>query len=100
MLQDNLSDYLNREQSRAGNRLTAMASIMLLPTFLVGFYGMEFNENYFPEFKWINGYLFAWSAITLITVVQTAIFWKKGWLFPKSSRPDTHSPTGMPEGST
>ncbi len=100
MLQDNLSDYLNREQSRAGNRLTAMASIMLLPTFLVGFYGMEFNENYFPEFKWINGYLFAWSAITLITVVQTAIFWKKGWLFPKSSRPDPHSPTGMPEGST
>ena len=99
-LQDNLSDYLNREQTRAGNRLTAMASIMLLPTFFVGFYGMEFNENYFPEFKWINGYLFAWSAIALITVVQTTIFWKKGWLFSKSRRPDPHSSTGMPAGST
>ena len=100
MLQDNLSDYLNREQTRAGNRLTAMASIMLLPTFLVGFYGMEFNENYFPEFRWINGYLFAWSAIALITVVQTVIYWNKGWLFSKSRRPDPRSPTGMPEGST
>ena len=99
-LQDNLSDYLNREQTRAGNRLTAMASIMLLPTFLVGFYGMEFNENYFPEFRWINGYLFAWSAIALITVVQTAVFWKKGWLFSKSRRPDPHPSTGMPEGPT
>ena len=82
-LQDNLSDYLNREQTRAGNRLTAMASIMLLPTFLVGLYGMNIESSYFPEFSWFNGYLFSWSAIVLITVIQVAIFRKKGWLFRK-----------------
>ncbi len=82
-LQDNLSDYLNREQTKAGNRLAAMASIMLLPTFLVGLYGMNIESSYFPEFGWFNGYLFSWSAIVLITVVQVTLFRKKGWLFRK-----------------
>ena len=82
-LQDNLSDYLNREQTKAGNRLAAMASIMLLPTFLVGLYGMNIESTYFPEFGWLNGYLFSWSAIVLITVIQVTVFRKKGWLFRK-----------------
>jgi|TARA_B100001079_G_scaffold220770_1_gene196641 Mg2+ and Co2+ transporter CorA len=82
-LQDNLSDYLNREQTKAGNRLAAMASIMLLPTFIVGLYGMNIDSTYFPEFGWLNGYLFSWSAIALITVIQVAIFRKKGWIFGK-----------------
>ena len=82
-LQDNLSDYLNREQTKAGNRLAAMASIMLIPTFIVGLYGMNIDSAYFPEFGWLNGYLFSWSAIALITVIQVVIFRKKGWLFRK-----------------
>ena len=100
MLQDNLSDYLSREQTRAGNRLAAIASIMLLPNFIVGLYGMNIKKSYFPEFGWIDGYLFAWSTIALITVVQIAVFRRIGWLFSKSRRLDPHSPKGMPEGST
>ena len=82
-LQDSLSDYLSREQTTAGNRLTALASIMLLPTFLVGLYGMNIESDYFPEFRWLNGYLFSWCVIASITAVQVFWFRKKGWLFRK-----------------
>ena len=82
-LQDSLSDYLSREQTTAGNRLTALASIMLLPTFLVGLYGMNIESDYFPEFRWLNGYLFSWCVIASLTAVQVFWFRKKGWLFRK-----------------
>jgi len=82
-LQDSLSDYLSREQTTAGNRLTALASIMLLPTFLVGLYGMNIESDYFPEFRWLNGYLFSWCVIASITAIQVFWFRKKGWLFRK-----------------
>ena len=79
-LQDSLSDYLNREQAKSGNRLAAVASIMLLPTFLVGLYGMNIDSGYFPEFGWLNGYLLAWILIVVITIVQVVVFRRKGWL--------------------
>jgi|TARA_B100000315_G_scaffold234148_1_gene247910 magnesium transporter len=92
-LSENLSDYLNREQARAGNRLTAMASIMLLPTFIVGLYGMNIDKNYFPEFGWLNGYLLAWLVIGIITIAQVAVFRKMGWLFQKKQPEPGEDPT-------
>ena len=79
-MQDSLSDYLNREQAKSGNRLAAMASIMLLPTFLVGLYGMNIDAGYFPEFGWLNGYLLAWILIVVITAIQVVVFRRMGWL--------------------
>jgi magnesium transporter len=80
-LVDNLSSYLDREQTKAGNRLTSVASIMLLPTFIVGLYGMNIDETYFPEFGWFNGYLLAWLVISFLTLIQIFVFKKIGWLF-------------------
>ena len=80
VLTDNLSSYLDRTQAQAGNRLGAIASIMLLPTFVVGLYGMNIDPEYFPEFGWLNGYLVAWLMIMAITVVQITFFRRKGWL--------------------
>jgi len=85
-LSDSLSEYLSREQTKAGNRLAALASIMLLPTFIVGLYGMNIDSNYFPEFGWLNGYLLAWLAIIGITVVQVFAFRKMGWLSGRASQ--------------
>ena len=82
-LVDNLSSYLDREQTKAGNRLTSIASIMLLPTFVVGLYGMNIDEGYFPEFGWLNGYLLAWIVISLLTLIQILLFKKIGWLFKR-----------------
>ena len=80
VLTDNLSSYLERKQTQAGNRLGAIAALMLLPTFVVGLYGMNIDPEYFPEFGWLNGYLMAWLMILLITVVQYTFFRRKGWL--------------------
>lgn len=80
VLTDNLSSYLERTQAQAGNRLGAIASIMLLPTFVVGLYGMNIDPEYFPEFGWLNGYLMAWLMILSLTVVQFTFFRRKGWL--------------------
>jgi len=80
VLTDNLSSFLERKQAQAGNRLGAIASIMLLPTFVVGLYGMNIDPEYFPEFGWLNGYLVAWLMIMAITVVQITFFRRKGWL--------------------
>ena len=80
VLTDNLSSFLERKQAQAGNRLGAIASIMLLPTFVVGLYGMNIDPEYFPEFGWLNGYLMAWLMILSLTVVQLTFFRRKGWL--------------------
>ena len=80
VLTDNLSSYLERKQAQAGNRLGAIAALMLLPTFVVGLYGMNIDPEYFPEFGWLNGYLVAWLMIMAITVVQITFFRRKGWL--------------------
>jgi magnesium transporter len=80
VLTDNLSSYLERKQTQAGNRLGAIAALMLLPTFVVGLYGMNIDPEYFPEFGWLNGYLMAWLMILSITVAQFTFFRRKGWL--------------------
>lgn len=80
VLTDSLASHLERRQAQAGNRMGAIASIMLLPTFIVGLYGMNIDSGYFPEFGWLNGYLFAWLLILLITVSQWTFFRRRGWL--------------------
>jgi Mg2+ and Co2+ transporter CorA len=79
-LSANLSDHLDRMTARHGNRLSAIVSIMLLPTFVVGLYGMNIDAGYFPEFGWINGYLFAWVLIGGLTLGQIILFRKWKWL--------------------
>ena len=79
-LSDNLKEFLAREQADAGNRMAAIASIMLLPTFVVGLYGMNIDPDSFPEMGFLNGYLFAWFLIVLVTIAQIAFFKRRRWL--------------------
>lgn len=79
-LSDNLKEFLAREQADAGNRMAAIASIMLLPTFVVGLYGMNIDPESFPEMGFLNGYLFAWILIAALTVAQIAFFRRRRWL--------------------
>lgn len=58
--------------------LTVIASVLLLPTFIVGLYGQNFVD--IPELHWHYGYAYAWALIIVTTVGQLAFFkWKK-WL--------------------
>lgn len=79
-LSDSLKEFLAREQADAGNRMAAVASIMLLPTFVVGLYGMNIDPDSFPEMGFLNGYLFAWGLIIVLTIAQIWLFRRKKWI--------------------
>jgi magnesium transporter len=58
--------------------LTVIASVLLLPTFIVGLYGQNFVD--IPELHWHYGYAYGWALIIATTICQLAFFrWKK-WL--------------------
>jgi magnesium transporter len=66
------------EQNEVMKRLTAVAAILLFPTFLVGVYGQNFVHM--PELRWRLGYLFSWGVIVVVTLLQLWWFRRKRWL--------------------
>jgi len=60
-----INDFVRQikdDENVAANRFTgAIASIMLVPTFIVGVYGQNFVK--LPETSWRFGYLFSWAVI-------------------------------------
>jgi magnesium transporter len=65
-------------QNEVVQRLTAIASLLLFPTFVVGVYGQNFDV--LPELHWHYGYAFSWAVIVLSTVAQLAFFRRKKWI--------------------
>jgi magnesium transporter len=66
-------------QNAVLNRLTIIASLLLLPTFIVGLYGQNFLKM--PEYHWgVWGYVWSWGLIVGTTLVQLWYFRRKGWL--------------------
>ena len=66
------------DQNEAMKRLTAIASILLVPTFIVGLYGQNFRHM--PELRWGFGYWWSWGWILASTVVQVVFYRRKGWI--------------------
>lgn len=66
------------DQNEVMKRLTAIASIVLFPTFVVGVYGQNFDHM--PELHWQLGYAFSWSVILLSTIFQLIFFRWKRWI--------------------
>jgi magnesium transporter len=66
------------EQNNVTKTLTAVASIVLLPTFIVGVYGQNFDDM--PELHWRLGYAYSWAVIVAVTIVQLVYFRRKRWL--------------------
>ena len=62
------------DQNEVMKRLTAIASLLLLPTLVVGVYGQNF---YIPELDWKYGYAWSLGLIVVLTVVQLVIFRRK-----------------------
>jgi magnesium transporter len=66
------------EQNEVMKRLTVVASILLLPTLIVGLYGQNFDNM--PELHWSWGYYYSLGLIAITTVMQLVYFrWKK-WM--------------------
>ncbi len=66
------------DQNEVMKKLTAIASILLVPTFIVGVYGQNFRR--IPELHWGFGYAWSWGLIVLTTIAQVVYFRRKGWL--------------------
>ena len=67
-----------QDQNEIVKRLTAVASVLLVPTFIVGLYGQNFRDM--PEYHWRFGYAWSWSLIIVSTVAQLIYFRRKRWL--------------------
>jgi magnesium transporter len=77
-VRDYLQGKISLDQNEVMKRLTMVASLLLLPTFIVGLYGQNFHN--IPELGWSFGYAWSWGWIIVTTIGQIAFFrWKK-WL--------------------
>jgi magnesium transporter len=77
-VRDYLQGKIAVDQNEVTKRLTMIASLLLVPTFIVGLYGQNFAHM--PELHWSFGYWWSWGWIIATTLVQLAFFrWKK-WL--------------------
>ncbi len=66
------------EQNDVIKKLTVIASLLLLPTFIVGVYGQNFEHM--PELGWHHGYAFSWALIAATTIGQLAFFRARRWI--------------------
>jgi magnesium transporter len=66
------------DQNEVMKRLTAIASILLLPTFIVGLYGQNFHD--IPELHWGFGSGYSWAVIAVTTLLQLWYFRRKRWI--------------------
>jgi magnesium transporter len=74
------------DQNEVMKRLTVIAALLLVPTFIVGLYGQNFRH--IPELAWGFGYWWSWGLIIATTLLQLAIFRGMGWIGgPPVTRP-------------
>jgi magnesium transporter len=66
------------DQNDVMKRLTIVASLLLVPTFIVGLYGQNFVDV--PELRWGWGYGWSWALIAATTLIQLWWFRRKRWL--------------------
>jgi magnesium transporter len=66
------------DQNEVMKRLTVIASVLLVPTFIVGVYGQNLHGG--PEFGWRHGYWFSWALIIASTIAQLLYYRRKRWI--------------------
>jgi len=78
-VRDYLQSKVANDQNEVTKKLTVIASVLLLPTFIVGNYGQNF-KHHFPELQWQWGYAFAWGLIIVTTIIQLVFFRRRKWI--------------------
>jgi magnesium transporter len=77
-IRDYLQGKIANDQNEVMKRLTLIASLLLVPTFIVGLYGQNFHH--IPELGWTFGYWWSWAWILGTTVAQLVFFRWKRWV--------------------
>jgi magnesium transporter len=78
-VRDYLQTKIANDQNEATKKLTALASMLLVPTFIVGLYGQNF-KHHFPEIGWQFGYAWSWGLIVVTTIAQLVFFRRRRWI--------------------
>ena len=77
-VRDYLQGKVAVDQNEVMKRLTITASLLLVPTFIVGVYGQNFVN--IPELHWGFGYWWSWGWIIATTIGQLVFYRWKRWL--------------------
>ena len=84
-LRDALADLLNAHLALSSQKigevtkvLTVVSAIFIPLTFIVGVYGMNFDDM--PELHWRLGYLMTWGVMGLVTLGQVIYSRRQKWL--------------------
>jgi magnesium transporter len=78
-VRDYLLAKIANDQNEVTKKLTVIASVLLLPTLIVGIYGQNFRHH-FPELGWQWGYAWSWGLIIVSTIAQLVYFRRKKWI--------------------
>jgi magnesium transporter len=78
-VRDYLQAKIANDQNEVTKTLTVVASLLLLPTFIVGLYGQNF-QHHFPEIHWQLGYVWSWALIVVTTIGQLVYYRRKKWI--------------------
>ena len=78
-VRDYLQAKIANDQNEIVKKLTVIASLLLVPTFIVGLYGQNFRHH-FPELSWRFGYAWSWGLIILTTLLQLWYYRRKKWI--------------------
>jgi magnesium transporter len=77
-VRDYQQSKIANDQNDVTKRLTVGASLILVPTFIVGVYGQNFVNM--PELHWHFGYAYSWGLIVSTTIIQLVWFRRKRWI--------------------
>ena len=83
-VRDYFQAKIANDQNEVTKRLTAIASLLLVPTFIVGVYGQNFRN--IPELHWGFGYAWSWGLIVVTTIGQLVFFRRKRLDLSRPSR--------------
>jgi magnesium transporter len=78
-VRDYLQSKVANDQNEVTKKLTVIASMLLVPTFIVGLYGQNF-KHHFPELGWQWGYAWSWGLIVVTTIAQLVFFRRRRWI--------------------
>ena len=76
-VRDHLQSKIAENQNEVGKKLTVIASLVLVPSLVVGFFGQNFAEE-FDRYYWTVGV--SSGLIVVATLVQLAIFRWRRWI--------------------
>jgi magnesium transporter len=75
---DSYLSMISNNLNQVMKTLTSLTVILIVPTFIAGIYGMNFE--YMPELHWRFGYAFALGTMLLAAALLFVYFRRKGWI--------------------